>query len=145
MLNTHDKSSSAVKWTTASRLFCSLFLATVLLTFAACSGDELNSIKIIAHVPPGTGSGNVSSLHAHADINCDIDVGVVSGQCFDDFNDLDGDPVLELRATPKVGSNFVMWGGCPSVAGNLCSIAVGTDVHTEVSALFELDTEASPR
>jgi hypothetical protein len=64
-------------------------------------------------------------------------MGTLSGACFDDFNDLDGQQFLNLTATPGPGSSFVAWGGCPSSVGNVCMIDVTQQDAYVIAAQFD--------
>ena len=119
-----------------ARTLMLLLSGTSVLLLSSCSmSEEAVSVNVIL---VGTGSGTVTSSHPHADINCSISMGTMSGSCFDDFDDLDGTPTLMLTATPQAGSVFVNWSLCRAVQGNVCTIDVTQPGDYAVTARFDM-------
>ena len=88
----------------------------------------------IAILGAGSGAGTVTG--ASGGIDCRIEAGYTAGRCGWSF--LDTNPVI-LTATPRAGSTFAGWTGCPSPSGVTCTVPRNT---TTVTARFELSQPA---
>jgi len=111
--------------------------------------QDTNTVDIWAHVPPvidsltvtvdGSGTGNVDADHG-AILGC----GSNGGPCTGDY--IDGDPQVELTATPDSGMRFAGWSGvdataCADPSAPVCDVPM--DAAKNITATFE--TNAVPQ